>query len=124
MQTPNESSSTNPSNPPNDAENQLNSSSNQDKDSASKALISTQDLPLYQQYLPAPAPAKILEEDDYVEAMSKIVQRQFFPDLERMKLQSQFMDAVNSGDFVKASQLKVQLEQESSSNSRASNCQI
>ncbi|KAJ3063410.1 DiGeorge syndrome critical region protein 14, partial [Quaeritorhiza haematococci] len=45
---------------------------------------------------------EVLAEDDYVEAVSEIIQRDFFPDLKKMRLQNEFLDAVQEVDLEKA----------------------
>ncbi|KAF9907989.1 DiGeorge syndrome critical region protein 14 [Linnemannia zychae] len=54
--------------------------------------------PVYKSNIPAPAPQTILEEDEYIEALSKIIERDFFPDLARLKRQHAYMDAVEQND--------------------------
>ncbi|KAK3833811.1 MAG: nuclear protein DGCR14 [Linnemannia elongata] len=54
--------------------------------------------PVYKSNIPAPAPQVILEEDDYIEALSKIIERDFFPDLARLKRQHAYLDAVEQND--------------------------
>ncbi|TPX72648.1 hypothetical protein SpCBS45565_g00229 [Spizellomyces sp. 'palustris'] len=52
---------------------------------------------------PQPIPQKrtpdILEEDVYVDSLSKIIQRDFFPHLKRIKLQNDILDAVQNGEY-------------------------
>ncbi|KAF9107351.1 hypothetical protein BGX29_006559 [Mortierella sp. GBA35] len=55
--------------------------------------------PVYQSNIPAPEPQVILEEDDYIDALSKIIERDFFPDLARLKRQHAYLDAVEMNDF-------------------------
>uniref|UniRef100_A0A1A9WC46 Uncharacterized protein n=1 Tax=Glossina brevipalpis TaxID=37001 RepID=A0A1A9WC46_9MUSC len=42
---------------------------------------------------------KILTEDKYIEEMAKIIERDFFPDLERLRAQNKYLDAMERNDF-------------------------
>ncbi|KAF9112996.1 hypothetical protein BGX27_002392 [Mortierella sp. AM989] len=53
----------------------------------------------YQSNIPAPPPRQILEEDEYIEALSKIIERDFFPDLAKLKRQHAYLDAVEMNDI-------------------------
>ncbi|KAJ3409345.1 Cytosolic carboxypeptidase 1 [Chytridiales sp. JEL 0842] len=60
--------------------------------------------------LKRPPPQEILDEDTYITAVSDIIERDFFPDLKRMKVQNQFLDAVQAGDLQAARTLGLQLQ--------------
>ncbi|GLV36839.1 Es2 [Carabus blaptoides fortunei] len=44
---------------------------------------------------------KVLDEDAYIEGMEKIIQRDYFPDLEKLKAQNEYLDAVEKNDVIK-----------------------
>lgn len=65
-------------------------------DTSSTALTTT--TAKYKSNIPAPAPQQVLDEDEYIEALSKIIERDFFPDLAKLKRQHAYLDAVKMND--------------------------
>nr|CAD7439003.1 unnamed protein product [Timema bartmani] len=55
-----------------------------------------------------PAPKKrkkVLDEDSYIDNMGKIIERDFFPDLGNLKVQTDYLDAVERSDLQKLQEL-------------------
>ncbi|KAF7281586.1 hypothetical protein GWI33_004507 [Rhynchophorus ferrugineus] len=48
---------------------------------------------------------KVLDEDTYVEQIGNIIQRDYFPDLEKIKAQNEYLDAMEKNDRVKLREL-------------------
>jgi hypothetical protein len=60
-------------------------------------------------YLAKPPNPVVLEEDEYIDGVAKIIQRDFFPDLERLKTQKELMQAIDSLDYARAQILQAKL---------------
>jgi hypothetical protein len=66
------------------------SPSSSSSSSSSSSAVVAQAKPS-QVYLKSEPPQKVIEEDDYIDAMSEIIQRDFFPDLKKLYVSSFFL---------------------------------
>ncbi|ORY36989.1 hypothetical protein BCR33DRAFT_769927 [Rhizoclosmatium globosum] len=66
---------------------------------------------------PQAPPSEILEEDAHLSNVSSIIERDFFPNLRRLRTQNEFLSAVEAGDFVRVRQLGEELKTLTSRNS-------
>ncbi|ORX33223.1 hypothetical protein BCR36DRAFT_314483 [Piromyces finnis] len=51
----------------------------------------------------------VLEEDEYIEGLSKVIKRDYFPDNDKMKIQNELLDALQEQDSFRARNLSKQL---------------
>lgn len=58
---------------------------------------------------------KILEEEEYLSILEKIVERDFYPELEKLRLRTSYLDALESNDVEKLRQVQLALEGSGSS---------
>ena len=49
---------------------------------------------------------KVLDEDDYVEKVEKIIERDFFPELDKLKAQNEYIEARDRKDYVTMNRLQ------------------
>lgn len=51
----------------------------------------------------------VLEEDEYIEGLSKVIKRDYFPNNDKMKLQNELLDALQEQDSFRARNLSKQI---------------
>lgn len=50
---------------------------------------------------------KVLDEESYIESVQKIIQRDFYPDVEKLRAQNEYLDAEECGDLEKMRQIAI-----------------
>ncbi|TPX55107.1 hypothetical protein PhCBS80983_g05608 [Powellomyces hirtus] len=63
-----------------------------------------------------PQEPTVLEEDTYVRAVSAIIERDFFPNLQKMKVQNEYLNALQGGEYAKARILGGELQRMATEN--------
>jgi protein DGCR14 len=56
---------------------------------------------------------KILDEDTYLQKMEEIITRDFFPDLPKLRLQAEYIEAVESNDIDRLREVQMKMVQAS-----------
>lgn len=62
---------------------------------------------------------KVLDDDEYVENLEKIIQRDFFPDITKLQAQMDYIDAEENGDLQRMREISIQFGSSSKSTPRS-----
>uniref|UniRef100_A0A674MVL3 Ess-2 splicing factor homolog n=1 Tax=Takifugu rubripes TaxID=31033 RepID=A0A674MVL3_TAKRU len=63
---------------------------------------------------------KVMDDDEYVENLEKIIQRDFFPDITKLQAQMDYIDAEETGDLQKMREISIQFGSTAKSTPRSS----
>ncbi|KAJ1542625.1 DiGeorge syndrome critical region protein 14, partial [Nowakowskiella sp. JEL0078] len=79
------------------------------EDTSKGSLVRNSNTPAYKIPVVQKKPSVVLEEDDYVEAMQSIIKRDFFPQVEKLQKQCEYLDALANDQTDEARRIGVQL---------------
>ncbi|KAK9722694.1 hypothetical protein K7432_002506 [Basidiobolus ranarum] len=77
----------------------------------SKANVSSQDLVKSVDIVPSKRPQEVLDEDTYTETISYLVERDFFPNLTKIKKQNELIDSLDTTDINRISTVTRSIKQ-------------